>query len=116
MIKKNFYLGFVGLFGFNSLKYFFTKDISDLYFIMFFAFFSHFFISKINGDKADERYQENHIIAMSLVGDLSMISMFLIWCLTFTLKKIEITMLLLSIAYAIIHNVYAIKLYKLEEV
>src|SRR5690554_5979609 len=79
MIKKQFYLGFVGFLGFMSLCYFFTGNVIDLTSIGFFAFFSNFIIAKISGSKADERYIENKRAALAFTGELAMIEIFILW-------------------------------------
>ena len=58
MIRKNFYLGFIGFLGFFAGRYFMTGDITSLAYLGFFSFFGFFFLGKIQGDQADERYQE----------------------------------------------------------
>ena len=115
MIKKQFYCGLFGFFGFLSVRYFFTGDLLDLIFIGFFGFFANFIISRISGDKADERYQENQKIAMAFTGQLAIIELFILWCISILFLNIELTCILISLVYAITLNVYAIKLYMLEE-
>lgn len=115
MIKKQFYMGFAGFFGFFSIRYFFSGNLIDLISIGFFAFFANFIIAKINGDKADERYIENKKSAMAFVGQFAILELFVLWCATTIIKNGVVASVLLSIAYAITLNVYAIKLYMLEE-
>lgn len=86
-----------------------------LHILDFFAFFSNFIISKINGDKADERYVQDEKAAMAFTGQLAIIELFILWCITIVSRNIELMCVLLSITYAITLNVYAIKLYILEE-
>ncbi len=115
MIKKQFYMGFTGFLGFFSLRYFFYGNLLDLTFIGFFAFFTNFIIAKISGDKADERYIENQKSAMAFTGKFAVIELFVIWCVVTAIRNGVVASLLLSLAYAITLNVYAIKLYMLEE-
>ncbi|NLF41517.1 MAG: DUF3796 domain-containing protein [Bacteroidales bacterium] len=115
MIKKQFYMGFAGFLGFFSLRYFSSGNLLDLTFIGFFAFFANFIIAKISGDKADERYIENQKSAMAFTGKFAIIELFAIWCAVTAIRNGLFASLLLSLAYAITLNVYAIKLYMLEE-
>ncbi|MEW8955802.1 DUF3796 domain-containing protein [Clostridium sp.] len=115
MIQKQFYMGFAGFIGFFSIRYFFSGNLSDLAFIGFFAFFSNFILSKISGNKADERYIENRKVALAFTGEFAIIELFIIWCATILIKNANIACVLLSISYAITLNIYAIKLYMLEE-
>ena len=39
MIRKNFYLGFIGFLGFFAGRYFMTRDITSLAYLGFFSFF-----------------------------------------------------------------------------
>ena len=115
MIKKQFYMGFAGFLGFIALRYFSSGNLVDLGFIGFFAFFSNFIISKISGDKADERYIENEKTAMAFTGQLMIIEIFAVWALAMFTMKMEVAFVLIPVVYAITLNVYAIKLYILEE-
>ncbi len=115
MIKKQFYMGFVGLMGFMSFRYFYSGNLLDLMYIGFFAFFANFFIGKISGSKEDKRYIEDKKTALAFTGQLAIIELFIIWCFTMVVKNIELISILISSVYAIILNVYAIKLYILEE-
>lgn len=115
MIKKQFYMGFVGLTGFMSFRFFYSRNLLDLMYIGFFAFFSNFFIGKISGSKEDERYIEDKKIALAFTGKLAVIELFIIWCLTMIVKNIELIGVLISLAYAVTLNIYAVKLYILEE-
>ncbi|MGO0904184.1 DUF3796 domain-containing protein [Clostridioides difficile] len=115
MIKKKFFMGFCGFLGFLSFRYFSSGNFSDLMYIGFFAFFANFIIAKINGDKADERYVEDEKSAMAFTGQFAIIELFILWCITIISRNVELMYVLLSIAYAVTLNVYAIKLYMLEE-
>ena len=115
MIKKQYYMGFAGLMGFLSIRYFFTGDLSDLAFIGCFAFFANFIIAKISGSKLDERYIEDKKTAMAFIGQFAIIELFIIWCAAMVIRSADITCILLSLAYAVTLNVYAVKLYILEE-
>ena len=66
MIRKNFYLGFLGFLGFFACRYFMTGEITSLAYLGFFSFFGFFFLGKIQGDQADERYQEDRKTALAL--------------------------------------------------
>ncbi len=52
---------------------------------------------------------------MAFTGQLAIIELFILWCITIVSRNIELMCVLLSITYAITLNVYAIKLYILEE-
>lgn len=112
--SEKFFMGFCGFLGFLSLRYFSSGNVVDLTYIGF-AFFSNFIIAKINGDKADERYVQDEKAAMAFTGQLAIIELFILWCITIVSRNIELMCVLLSITYAITLNVYAIKLYILEE-
>lgn len=115
MIKKQFFCGFFGFLGFFSLRYFISGNIIDLGFIGFFAFFTNFFIAKINGDKADERYIENCKIAKAFTFDIVTILIFACWGVVLYTKNPDFAYVLLPMIYAVLFNIYGIKLYMLEE-
>ena len=115
MIKKQFYMGFAGFMGFMSIRYFFSGNLCDLAFIGFFAFFANFIIAKISGSKLDERYMEDKKMAMAFTGQFAIVELFVIWCVTMIIRSADIVCVLLSLAYAVTLNVYAVKLYMLEE-
>lgn len=115
MIHKQFFWGFFGFMGFFALRYFAAGDISTLGFLGFFAFFANFFIAKINGDKADERYLENCKAAKAFTFDIAVILIFFCWYLVFYTRNSDLSYILLPIIYAVLLNIYAIKLYLLEE-
>lgn len=52
---------------------------------------------------------------MAFTGQLAIIELFILWCITIVSRNVELMCVLLSITYAITLNVYAIKLYILEE-
>ncbi|MCT4604576.1 MAG: DUF3796 domain-containing protein [Marinisporobacter sp.] len=115
MIKKQFYMGFAGFLGFMSIRYFYSDNLLYLYFLGFFAFFANFIIGKISGSKADERYIEDKKIALAFIGQFAIIELFIIWCATMVVRNIDFIGVLISLSYAITLNVYAVKLYMLEE-
>lgn len=115
MIKKQFYLGFAGFIGLLSLRYFYTYDLFDIWYLGFFAFFSNFIIAKISGNKEDERYIEDRKTALEFTGRLAIIELFVIWCVAMVIKNAGFLCVLSSLSYAVTANVYAIKLYLLEE-
>ena len=115
MIKKQFYLGFAGFIGFIGFRFFFTGNIIDLMPIGFFGYFAHFFIAKIGGNSADERYLEDNKTALAFIGKLSIFELFVLMCLGMLLKNHEIVLVLISVCYGINLLFYAIKLYMLEE-
>ncbi|WMJ83770.1 DUF3796 domain-containing protein [Oscillospiraceae bacterium LTW-04] len=115
MIKKQFFCGFFGFLGFVALRYFVSGDILDLGFIGCFAFFANFFIAKIKGDKADERYIENRKEAMAFTFNISTVLIFSCWVLVLYTRNSDIAYVLLPFVYAVIFNIYGIKLYSLEE-
>lgn len=115
MIKKQFYLGFTGFLGFLSLGFFFTGKLSTLTYLGFFGFFSNFFIASIKGTKADERYLENQKTAMAFTGQFAIIELMILWAILVIFKNITVMFILLPFGFALTLNVYAIKLYLLEE-
>lgn len=115
MIKKQFFCGFFGFLGFVGLRYFTSGNILDLGFIGCFAFFANFFIAKINGDKADERYIENCKQAKSFAFDVATVLIFSCWVLVLYTRILDLAYVLLSLIYAVVFNEYGIKLYRLEE-
>lgn len=115
MIKKQFLCGFFGFLGFLGFRYFISNNILDLGYLGFFSFFANFFIAKISGDKADERYIENCKKAKAFTFDVAAILIFICWVLILNTKNLYLSYVLLPIVYAIIYNVYGIKLYRLEE-
>ncbi|MDU6337101.1 DUF3796 domain-containing protein [Clostridium sporogenes] len=115
MIKKQFYMGFAGFLGLMSIRYFYSGNLLDLSYLGFFAFFANFIISKISGSKEDERYIEDKKAALAFIGQFAIIELFIIWCATMIMRNIDFICVLLSLAYAITLNAYAVKLYILEE-
>lgn len=99
---------------FQSSLFFLWKFIRP-YVYRFLWIFANFIIAKISGDKADERYIENQKSAMAFTGKFAIIELFAIWCAVTAIRNGLFASLLLSLAYAITLNVYAIKLYMLEE-
>ncbi|MDD2481584.1 MAG: DUF3796 domain-containing protein [Lutispora sp.] len=115
MIKKQSYMGFAGFLGFMSLRYFYSGNLLDLWYIGFFAFFANFIIARISGSKEDERYIEDRKIAFTFTGQFAIIELFIIWCATVVIRNIDFICVLVSLSYAITQNLYAVKLYILEE-
>jgi hypothetical protein len=115
MIKKQFYLGFAGFAGLLSLRYFYTYNLFDLWYLGFFAFFSNFIIAKISGNKEDERFIDDRKTALAFTGRFAIIELYVIWCAAVVSKNAGFLCLLMSLSYAVTANVYAIKLYLLEE-
>ena len=115
MIKKQFYMGFAGLIGFLSLKFFFTGEVLDLMPIGFFGFFANFFIARISGDSTDERYMEDKKTALAFIGQLAVIELFVLMCLGLLLGNHAIVPALISVCFAVTALSYAVKLYMLEE-
>lgn len=114
MIKKQFYFGFLGLMGFKSFLYFYTRDLSDLLYIGFFGFFLYFFTGRINGNKEDERYIENRKMALAFIAPLAILAVAIIWSSTILVGDIELIRVLIFLLFAILLNIYGIKLYILE--
>ena len=115
MIKKQFYMGFAGFIGFIGIRFFFTGNIIDLMPIGFFGYFAHFFIAKLSGDNADERYLEDKKTALAFTGQIATLELFILMCLGMLLKNHEIVLVLISVCFAVTLLSYAIKLYMLEE-
>ncbi len=53
-------------------------------------FFSNFIISKINGDKADERYVQDEKAAMAFTGQFAIIELFILWCIAIVSRNVEL--------------------------
>lgn len=87
----------------------------DLMPIGFFGFFANFFIARISGDNADERYMEDKKAALAFVGQLAVFELFILMCLGLLLENHAIIPVLISVCYAITTLSYAVKLYMLEE-
>ena len=115
MIRKNFYLGFLGFLGFFAGRYFMTGDITSLAYLGFFSFFGFFFLGKIQGDQADERYQEDRKTALAFIGHLALFLLAAIWIIGLFMSNLEVTFILVVIAYVVLILAYAVKLYLLEE-
>ena len=116
MIRKNFFLGFLGFLGFFACRYFMTGEITSLAYLGFFSFFGFFFLGKIQGDQADERYQEDRKTALAFIGHLSLFLFAAIWIIGFLfMSNLEVTFILVVIAYVVLILAYAVKLYWLEE-
>lgn len=115
MFRKNFYLGFLGCIGFFALRYITSQNIYDLAYIGFFAFFSYFFIGKIQGTRTDERFQENQKIAFAWIGKVALLVQCAIWCIALFTRNLEWVFVLSVIGYVVLTNIYAIRLYWLEE-
>lgn len=115
MFRKNFYLGFLGCIGFFALRYVTSHNLYDLAYLGFFAFFSNFFIGKIQGTRTDERFQENQKIAFAQIGKIAILMQFAIWCIALLTGKLEWVFVLSVIGYVALTNFYAIRLYWLEE-
>lgn len=115
MIRKKIYVGFLGFLGFFSCRYFMTGEIANLTYLGFFSFFGYFFLGKIQGDRADERYLEDQRTAFAFVGQLAVFLLAAIWIVGLFLDNLEITFILAVIAYVVLILAYAVKLYWLEE-
>ncbi len=115
MIKKQFYMGFAGLLGFMSLRCFYSGNTLDLWHLGFFAFFANFIIARISGSKEDERYIEDKKTAYAFAGKFAVILLFIIWCASAIVRNTDFLCASVSLAYAITQNVFAVKLYVLEE-
>lgn len=114
-MKKQFYMGFVGLVGFKCLLYFYTGNVADLGYVAFFGFFSYFFTGSISGSKEDERYIENSKTALAFTAPLGLLAIAIIWSSTVLIKDIELIRALIFLLLAILLNIAGIKLYLLEE-
>lgn len=115
MIEKRFYLGFGGFVGFLTLKYFVSGDVNDLHFVFWFALFAEFFIGRIKGDKADERYLDNQRRAKAFAFDVAIAVVACFYIFSSIAKDLVIASFVLPLIYAIVYNVYGITLYRLEE-
>lgn len=115
MIRKKFYMGFLGFLGFFACRYFMTGEITNLTYLGFFAFFGYFFVGRIQGDRADERYLEDQKTALAFVGRIALFLLAAIWIIGLFADNLEITFILAVIAYVVLVLVYSVKLYWLEE-
>ena len=115
MIKKRFFIGFCGFIGFFGLRYFSSGDVFDFVYVCFFAFFANFILSRIKGDKADERYLENQRNALAFTAKFAIVEMFVICFVPMIFESTSLAVILLPIAYAVTINLYAVRLYMLEE-
>lgn len=115
--KKLLYLygcfGFISLF---SLKFFSSKDITDLYALSCIGFFSYFFIASIYTNTPDERYYKNRSISKSFTCNMAIfelaISLILIALFPISLDYYPI------IIFSILDScvlMYSIKFYILEK-
>ena len=96
-------------------RYFMTGDITSLAYLGFFSFFGFFFLGKIQGDQADERYQEDRKTALAFIGHLALFLLAAIWIIGLFMSNLEVTFILVVIAYVVLILAYAVKLYWLEE-
>ena len=115
MIKKRFFIGFCGFIGFFGLRYFSSGDVFDFVYVCFFAFFANFILSRIKGDKADERYLENQQNALAFTARFAIVEMFIICFVPMIFQNAALAVILLPIGYAVTINLYAVRLYMLEE-
>ena len=74
-----------------------------------------FFLGKIQGDQADERYQEDRKTALAFIGHLALFLLAAIWIIGLFMSNLEVTFILVVIAYVVLILAYAVKLYWLEE-
>lgn len=115
MNTKRLLLGLIGFAGFFCLLYFKNEELIYLAFVGFFAFFGHFFIGRISGNREDERYVENSNVAMAFSFKVILFELFLFWCLTMIFQNAILGIVLVATAYASAYNIYAVKFYILEE-
>lgn len=114
MIRKNFYLGFLGFWDFcRSL--FYDRGYYQSCLPGFLLFLWIFFLGKIQGDQADERYQEDRKTALAFIGHLALFLLAAIWIIGLFMSNLEVTFILVVIAYVVLILAYAVKLYWLEE-
>jgi len=113
--QKSQYVGFFGFLGFLSLRYFFTHDVTDLYSIMYFAFFAYFLVGRLNLSLKDESYEENELKAGKFMGLLAVFCLAGIHMVGIFFPSFDL-LLLVDLAFVILLLGYAIKLYRLEQV
>jgi uncharacterized membrane protein YjjP (DUF1212 family) len=75
--KRLWMFGFFGFFGCGGFMYFFSGNVSDLFYFAFFAFFAYFFIGKFSGETPDERLIENSNKAAAKCFGIPMIALYL---------------------------------------
>ena len=117
MLNRRFkFLGFLGFFGFLTFRFFISGDVNDLTYIGYFGFFAYFFIAKISGNRTDERYIEDVNQAKAFMGNLALIEITMLMVLGVKEYPIrQYLFVLVSVCFASLIIVYAIKLYILEE-
>ncbi|MBM6829195.1 DUF3796 domain-containing protein [Anaerotignum lactatifermentans] len=115
MFRKKFFLGFLGFLGCFAFRYIGSGDVLDLAYFGFFAFCGNFFLGRIQGDRQDERYQEDQKEALAWIGRISIAALFIIWCAGILFRNMELVFVLVVAAYALLLNLYSWKLYVLEE-
>ena len=113
--QKSQYVGFFGFLGFLSLRYIFTHDVTDLYSIMYFAFFAYFLVGRLNLSLRDEAYLENERKAAKFMGLLAVFALAIIHMIGIFFPTVDL-LLLVDLAFVVILLGYAIKLYCLEQV
>lgn len=108
------WIGFLGFLGFRGLWYFKTHDVSELYYFMYFAWFGHFLLSKINVSITDEMYLENEKNARAFIGILAMFLISILTVLSVLIKDLNLKPFVVA-AFVILVLSYSIKLYSLEK-
>ncbi|MPM68862.1 hypothetical protein SDC9_115797 [bioreactor metagenome] len=116
MHKKKFFLGFIGFIGFWGFQYFASRDIADLCYFAFFSYFAYFWFAKIKIEIQDERYLEDVQKAKAFAFDIALYEILALFLLTIFFTWFQQLLILgISLCYASLVLIYAIKLYMLEE-
>lgn len=109
-------LWMVGFFGFYSLHYLSSKNPADLWFLAFFGFFAYYFIHKIGAHLTDEMLVKNAQKASSKAFLIPLTTTFLIgFFLAQGLLKVEWTIILLALSFALSLIGYAYLFYHYEK-
>ncbi len=108
MKKNSRFIWLLGFLGFMGFGYFYDGDPSSLFYFSFFGYFSFYFIGKIAGDMADERYMDNSRKALVKTSGLPIVSIFIIGFIAgFPLITKDIIVAMASITFATTHIVYS---------
>ena len=112
--KKQLYLGFLGLFSLQGLRYFSTGDVSSLCWFGFLGYFAYFWISRIGLERLDERYYDDVQKAKAFSFNIVTLEVVILFILALFLPGNPL-ILGVSICLASLPLIYGIKLYSLEE-
>lgn len=106
-------LGFMGFLGF---RYFFSHEISDLFYFSFFALFSAYFTARLAAEMPDERYEENQLKAKATTTFIPAIALFAIGIgiVSFSIPR-ETIVLIAALGWAATFINYAVAFWYYEK-